>query len=75
VIDLILGLENRGLDPAAQLRVDHGAGIRLTAQHRGLSPVKASQQALRRADMTIGDVDPIEINEALAAQFTPSARD
>src|SRR5450631_798190 len=38
----------------------------------GLGPVEASQQALRRAGMTIGDVDLVEINEAFAAQVIPS---
>jgi acetyl-CoA C-acetyltransferase len=38
----------------------------------GLGPVEASQQALRRAGMTIDDVDLVEINEAFAAQVIPS---
>jgi acetyl-CoA C-acetyltransferase len=40
----------------------------------GLGPVGACRQALRRAGMTIGDVDLAEINEAFAAQVIPSAR-
>ena len=40
----------------------------------GLGPVEASRQALRRAGMTIDDVDLVEINEAFAAQVIPSAR-
>ena len=39
----------------------------------GLSPVEASKQALARANMAIGDIDLVEINEAFAAQVLPSA--
>ncbi len=40
----------------------------------GLGPIEACRQALRRAGMTIGDIDLVEINEAFAAQVIPSAR-
>jgi len=40
----------------------------------GLGPIEASRQALKRAGMTIDDVDLVEINEAFAAQVIPSAR-
>src|SRR5437879_11139420 len=40
----------------------------------GLGPIDASKQALKRAKMTIDDVDIVEINEAFAAQVIPSAR-
>jgi acetyl-CoA C-acetyltransferase len=40
----------------------------------GLGPIEASRMALRRAGMTIDDVDLVEINEAFAAQVVPSAR-
>jgi acetyl-CoA C-acetyltransferase len=38
----------------------------------GLGPVEASRQALRRAGMTIDDIDLVEINEAFAAKVIPS---
>src|SRR5437660_9242474 len=41
----------------------------------GLGPIDASKQALKRAKMTIDDVDIVEINEAFAAQVIPSARE
>ncbi|HET6482228.1 MAG TPA: acetyl-CoA C-acetyltransferase [Actinoplanes sp.] len=44
----------------------------LSPEIMGLGPVEASWQALRRAGMTIGDVDLVEINEAFAAQVIPS---
>ena len=40
----------------------------------GLGPIEASRQALKRAGMTIDDVDLVEINEAFAAQVLPSAK-
>ena len=40
----------------------------------GLGPVEASRQALKRAGMSIDDIDLVEINEAFAAQVLPSAR-
>jgi len=44
----------------------------LSPEIMGLGPVEASRQALRRAGLTIGDVDLVEINEAFAAQVIPS---
>ncbi|HUZ68669.1 MAG TPA: acetyl-CoA C-acetyltransferase [Candidatus Saccharimonadales bacterium] len=46
----------------------------LEPEFMGLGPIQASKQALRRAGMTIDDVDVVEINEAFAAQVIPSAR-
>jgi acetyl-CoA C-acetyltransferase len=47
----------------------------LSPEIMGLGPVEATRQALRRAGMTIGDVDLVEINEAFAAQVVPSYRE
>ncbi len=41
----------------------------------GLGPVEASRRALARANMSIRDIDLVEINEAFAAQVLPSADD
>src|SRR5450755_2205312 len=46
----------------------------LEPEFMGLGPIEASKQALRRAGMSINDVDVVEINEAFAAQVIPSAR-
>ena len=35
----------------------------------GLGPVEASRQALRRAGLTLADVDVVEINDAFAVQY------
>ncbi|HET6654002.1 MAG TPA: acetyl-CoA C-acetyltransferase [Nocardioides sp.] len=47
----------------------------LSPEIMGLGPVEASKQALARANMTIDDIDLVEINEAFAAQVVPSYQD
>jgi acetyl-CoA C-acetyltransferase len=46
----------------------------LAPEYMGLGPIQASRQALERANMSIDDVDVVELNEAFAAQVIPSAR-
>jgi acetyl-CoA C-acetyltransferase len=47
----------------------------LSPEIMGLGPVEATKQALERANMTIDDIDLVEINEAFAAQVVPSYHD
>jgi len=47
----------------------------LSPEIMGLGPVAATKQALARANMTIDDIDLVEINEAFAAQVVPSYQD
>jgi acetyl-CoA C-acetyltransferase len=61
-----------GLAPLA--RVVSSGVTALNPEIMGLGPIEASRQALKRAGMTIDDVDLVEINEAFAAQVIPSAR-
>jgi acetyl-CoA C-acetyltransferase len=61
-----------GITPIA--RVLSTGVTALEPELMGLGPIESSRQALRRAGMTIGDVDVVEINEAFAAQVIPSAR-
>ena len=61
-----------GIKPIARV-VSTGLSA-LEPEFMGLGPIDASRQALKRAKMTIGDVDLVEINEAFAAQVIPSAR-
>jgi acetyl-CoA C-acetyltransferase len=61
-----------GLTPLARI-VSTGVTA-LEPEIMGLGPIEASKQALKRAGMTIDDVDVVEINEAFAAQVIPSAR-
>ncbi|MCF4176024.1 acetyl-CoA C-acyltransferase FadA [Vibrio sp. McD22-P3] len=41
----------------------------------GYGPVPATQKALKRAGLTMGDIDIVELNEAFAAQSLPCAKD
>jgi acetyl-CoA C-acetyltransferase len=60
-----------GLKPLA--RVISTGLTALEPEFMGLGPIEASKQALKRAKMTIDDIDIVEINEAFAAQVIPSA--
>ncbi|MFE9658947.1 acetyl-CoA C-acetyltransferase [Streptomyces sp. NPDC005955] len=62
-----------GLTPLARI-VSTGLSA-LSPEIMGLGPVEASQQALARAGLGIGDIDLVEINEAFAAQVIPSYRE
>ncbi len=61
-----------GIRPLARV-VSSGVSA-LDPEIMGLGPIEASRQALKRAGMTIDDVDLVEINEAFAAQVIPSAK-
>ncbi|MFF9069891.1 acetyl-CoA C-acetyltransferase [Streptomyces sp. NPDC014891] len=62
-----------GLTPLARIVSTGVSG--LSPEIMGLGPVEASKQALKRAGLTIGDIDLAEINEAFAAQVIPSYQD
>ncbi len=62
-----------GVTPLARI-VSTGVSA-LSPEIMGLGPVAASEQALARAGMTVGDIDLVEINEAFAAQVVPSYQD
>ena len=62
-----------GLTPLARIVSTGVTG--LSPEIMGLGPVEASKQALKRAKMTIDDIDLVEINEAFAAQVVPSYQD
>ena len=61
-----------GIKPIARV-VSTGLSA-LEPEFMGLGPIDASKQALKRAKLTIDDIDLVEINEAFAAQVIPSAR-
>jgi acetyl-CoA C-acetyltransferase len=61
-----------GIKPLARVVASGVSG--LNPEIMGLGPIEACKQALKRANMTIKDVDLVEINEAFAAQVIPSAR-
>ena len=60
-----------GITPLARVVSTGVTG--LSPEIMGLGPVEASKQALARANMAIGDIDLVELNEAFAAQVLPSA--
>ncbi len=64
--------EELGIEPLARI-VSTGVSA-LEPEMMGLGPIESTRQALDRADMTIDDVDVVEINEAFAAQVIPAAR-
>ena len=61
-----------GIKPLARIVASGVSG--LNPEIMGLGPVEACRQALRRAGLTIDDIDLVEINEAFAAQVIPSAK-
>jgi acetyl-CoA C-acetyltransferase len=61
-----------GIEPLARV-VSSGVSA-LNPEIMGLGPIEASRQALKRAHMSIEQIDLVEINEAFAAQVIPSAR-
>jgi acetyl-CoA C-acetyltransferase len=61
-----------GIQPLARIVASGTTG--LNPEIMGLGPIEASRMALRRAGMTMSDIDLVEINEAFAAQVIPSAR-
>lgn len=61
-----------GITPMARIVASGVTG--LNPEIMGMGPVEACRQALRRANMTIDDIDLVEINEAFAAQIIPSAK-
>ncbi len=61
-----------GITPLARVVASGVSG--LNPEIMGLGPIEASRQALKRAGMSIDDIDLVELNEAFAAQVIPSAR-
>ena len=61
-----------GLKPLARIISSGVSG--LNPEIMGLGPIEACRQAMKRAGMTIDDIDLVEINEAFAAQVIPSAK-
>ena len=58
--------EKLGLKPLARIVTSAVAGV--DPAYMGIGPVPATQKALKRAGLSVNDLDLIEINEAFAAQ-------
>jgi acetyl-CoA C-acetyltransferase len=65
--------ERYGLRPLARLVSWAVAGV--SPATMGIGPVPATERALARADLTLADVDLIELNEAFAAQVLAVTRE
>jgi acetyl-CoA C-acetyltransferase len=63
----------RGLKPLARLVAYAHAGV--DPKYMGIGPVPATQTALKKAGLTVNDLDVIEANEAFAAQACAVAQD
>jgi 3-oxoadipyl-CoA thiolase len=61
------------LTPKARIVSSAVAGVE--PRIMGIGPVKASQKALKRAGLTLDDMDIIELNEAFAAQALACTRE
>ena len=64
--------EELGITPLARIISSGVTG--LNPEIMGMGPVEACRMALKRAGMSIDDMDLIEINEAFAAQVIPSMK-
>ena len=63
----------RGIQPLARLVAYAHAGV--DPKYMGIGPVPATQLALKKAGLTVADLDVIEANEAFAAQACAVSRD
>ncbi|MGH1370804.1 MAG: acetyl-CoA C-acyltransferase FadA [Cellvibrionaceae bacterium] len=62
-----------GVQPLAKIRAMAVAGVDPSIM--GYGPVPSTQKALKRAGLTMGDIDFVELNEAFAAQALPVLKD
>jgi acetyl-CoA C-acetyltransferase len=62
-----------GIRPRARIIASSVSGVE--PEIMGVGPIEAVRRALRRAGMTIDDVDVMELNEAFAAQVLPVCRE
>mgnify|MGYP003393478747 CR=1 FL=1 len=66
------GLKNHGLKPLARIVSSGVVGVE--PRIMGIGPVNASKLALKRAGLTLEQMDVIELNEAFAAQVLSCTR-
>ncbi len=66
------GIKQHSLTPLARIVSMGVAGVE--PRIMGIGPVPASQQALKKAGLTLNDLDIIELNEAFAAQSLACVR-
>ena len=62
-----------GLKPILTIRAFASGGV--DPKYMGLGPIPAIRKALKRADLTVEDLDVVELNEAFAAQAIACVRE
>jgi acetyl-CoA acetyltransferase family protein len=67
------GVKTLGVEPLARIVTSAVAGVEPRVM--GLGPVPASREALRKAGLTLEQMDVLELNEAFAAQVIGSLRE
>jgi acetyl-CoA acyltransferase len=65
--------DKHGLQPLARIKSIAVAGC--APEIMGIGPVAATKKALTRANIDIGDIDVVELNEAFASQAIACARE
>ncbi len=65
--------EQHGVEPMARVIATGVAGV--DPSYMGIGPVPATRQALKKAGLTINDIDLVELNEAFASQSLACARE
>jgi acetyl-CoA acetyltransferase family protein len=65
--------KKRGLKPLARIVSWGIVGVDPTIM--GIGPAPAIRQALKRADLTLADLDRVEVNEAFSAQYLAVEKD
>src|SRR5438552_1473382 len=65
--------KQRGLQPLGRLVAYAHAGVE--PKYMGIGPIPAVKKVLERANLTVKDMDVIELNEAFAAQALPVIRE
>ncbi len=62
-----------GIRPRARIVASSVTGVE--PEIMGVGPIEAVRRVLKHAEMTIGDIDVMELNEAFAAQVLPVCRE
>jgi acetyl-CoA C-acetyltransferase len=62
-----------GITPLARIIASSVSGV--APEIMGVGPIDAVRKVLKKADMTIDDIDVVELNEAFAAQVLPVCRE
>ncbi|HYY25572.1 MAG TPA: thiolase family protein [Candidatus Udaeobacter sp.] len=65
--------EQLKLKPMARIVASAAAGVH--PNYMGIGPIPATQKALKRAGLTINQIDLVELNEAFASQVLACARE